>query len=79
MDPIHIGVVAYPLASGWPVIRLEGAYRVDTKRVWSAMVRIAELRARPLATFLPVWQDRLKMRTIGSQFFFTRAMPMRGA
>ena len=25
VDPIHIGVVAYQLATGWPVIRLEGA------------------------------------------------------
>ncbi|MCX6924433.1 MAG: hypothetical protein NT154_14645, partial [Verrucomicrobia bacterium] len=48
VDPIHIGVVAYPLASGWPVIRLEGAYRVDTKRVWSAIVRFAESEAHDL-------------------------------
>jgi hypothetical protein len=25
VDPIHTGVVAYQLATGWPVIRLEGA------------------------------------------------------
>ena len=42
MDRIHIGVLAYLLASGWLVIRLLGAYRVDTKRVWSATVRTAD-------------------------------------